>query len=242
MRATYWEFKNRALVIGLLIFAAFGLYSLDSQNVTAAFANALEHRFGLNADTTARVLLFAAALLVGLAALLRTWASAYLETNVVYASNVQTATLVAAGPYRFVRNPLYLANVLLAVGIGSMMSRTGFVFGVLAMVIFSYRLIFREEDQLRLAQTAQYAAYLRAVPRLWPSLTSRLPASAQLPNWKAGYKAESWYWGFALAVAAFALTLQMKWFFLVVAASVALLLALSAAAERKSRSRRSTTG
>ncbi len=239
MRATNWEFKNRALIFGLLISVAFALYFLDPQNVTAAFANALEHRFGLNADPTARFFFFIATLLVALAALLRSWASAYLHANVVYASDVKTAALVADGPYRFVRNPLYLANVLLALGMGTMMSRAGFVLGVLAMVAFCYRLILREESELQLTQTTHYTAYLHAVPRLWPSLRPRVPASAQRPNWKAGFKAESWYWGFALALLAFAITLQVKWFFLVTAVSVALLMALSAAIESKPRSRSS---
>lgn len=240
MRATTWEFKNRALIFGILIFVAFAFYFLDPQNVTAAFSNAVEHRFGVNADPIARFLFFGATSLVALAALLRTWASAYLHANVVYASEIKTATLVADGPYRFVRNPLYLANVLMAIGVGTMMSRAGFFLVVLSMVVFCYRLILREEGELQVAQTMQYAAYLRAVPRLWPSLRPRVPASTQCPSWKAGFKAESWYWGFALALAAFAITLQIKWFFIVSAAGVGLLGALSAAIERKSGSRSST--
>ena len=60
---------------------------------------------------------------VVLAALVRTWASAYLHSSVVYAAEVKTASLVADGPYRQVRNPLYFGNVLMVIGIGSMMSR-----------------------------------------------------------------------------------------------------------------------
>src|SRR5262250_2812371 len=48
------------------------------------------------------------AALLGVAAMLRTWASAYLHAEVVYASEVKTEALVADGPYRRVRNPLYL--------------------------------------------------------------------------------------------------------------------------------------
>lgn len=52
-----------------------------------------------NADFWARVLFFAAALLLALAAMLRTWASAYLKSQIVYASDVKSASLAAGGPY-----------------------------------------------------------------------------------------------------------------------------------------------
>jgi hypothetical protein len=53
--------------------------------------------------------------------------------------------LVADGPFRYTRNPLYLATLLMAAGIGVLASRSGFVFLVLANWIFVYRLILREE-------------------------------------------------------------------------------------------------
>ncbi len=228
MLATSWEFKNRAFIFGLLIACSFGLYSLDKQNITAVLANALADRFASNSDLIARLLFGVAALLLSLAAFLRTWASAYLQANIVYAKEIKTAELVADGPYRFVRNPLYFANVLLAIGIGLMMSRIGFTTVILLMIIFCYRLIFREESELQLAQPANYAAFQRAVPRLWPALTTRVNASNQRPNWLAGFKAESWYWCFPLGVAAFAITLDQKYFFITTALGVALLLGMSA--------------
>ena len=72
-----------------------------------------------------------------LAALIRTWASAYLHAGVVYAPEVKTESLVADGPYRRVRNPFYFANVLIAIGMGAMMSRIGFFVAVVAMLVFA---------------------------------------------------------------------------------------------------------
>ncbi|HTC90846.1 MAG TPA: hypothetical protein VK686_21225 [Bryobacteraceae bacterium] len=46
------------------------------------------------------------------------------------------------------RNPLYFANVLMAIGMGALMSRIGFFIVVLAMLLFCYRLILREESAL----------------------------------------------------------------------------------------------
>src|SRR3984957_13185576 len=95
--------------------------------------------------------LFAAFLLV-VAALIRTWASSYLHASVVYAADLKSEALVAAGPYRRGRNPLYFANVLMAIALGAMMSRLGFLFAVTAMLVFSYRLILREEAEFQTSQ------------------------------------------------------------------------------------------
>jgi protein-S-isoprenylcysteine O-methyltransferase Ste14 len=236
MKATDWEFKNRAMVFGLIFGFTFPLYFLDPQNVAAAIANRLEVGLRVNADLIARALFACAALVLVVAALIRTWASSYLQANVVYAAEVKTESLVADGPYRRVRNPLYLANVLMVIGMGSMMSRVGFVVAVVAMVVFCYRLIFREESELQATQGEMYERYRRAVPRLWPLLWPRIAAAGREANWKAGFKAESWYWGFAAAVVAFAITLNVKLFFVILGASIALFWALSTVLDNKSAS------
>jgi protein-S-isoprenylcysteine O-methyltransferase Ste14 len=165
MKATNWEFTNRALVFGLILGCTFPLYAVDHMMSTAAFANWLAPKLAMDADMLARLVLGGAALLLAMAALLRTWASAYLQAAVVYAAEVKTELLVADGPYRRVRNPLYFANVLMAVGMGALMSRLGFVVCVAAMVVFCYRLIFREEAELLAGQGEAYERY-RSVPQL----------------------------------------------------------------------------
>jgi hypothetical protein len=139
----------------------------------------------------------------------------------VYAADVKSASLVADGPYRHVRNPLYLANALMAIGMGATMSRSGFLVAVAAMMLFSYRLILREEADLQAARGDQYARYRDAVPRLWPSLRPHVPASGARARWRAGFLAESWCWGFSAGVAAFALTLSTMVFFVIAIASLA---------------------
>jgi protein-S-isoprenylcysteine O-methyltransferase Ste14 len=122
-------------------------------------------------------------LLLVVAAVIRTWASAYLQKEVVYAAEVKTQRLVADGPYRRVRNPLYFANVLMALGMGSMMSRTGFFVVLLAMLAFWYRLIIREEGELQEGQGEEYERYRKAVPRLVPSLRPRIASSDRKAMW-----------------------------------------------------------
>jgi len=98
---------------------------------------------------------------------------------------VKTEDLVADGPYRHTRNPLYLANILLAIGMGALMSRIGFVVAVLLMVVFSYRLILREETELRSNQGERYERYATAVPSLAFALTknSLRRTPAELERW-----------------------------------------------------------
>ena len=58
----------------------------------------------------ARIVIVAGALLVFLGAGLRTWGAAYLRTEVVHDTAQHSQALVADGPFRYTRNPLYLAN------------------------------------------------------------------------------------------------------------------------------------
>lgn len=113
----------------------------------------------------------------------------------VYASDVKTESLVADGPYRYVRNPLYFANILLAIGLGAVMSRVGFFVAAIAMTVFCYWLIVREEADLETKGSQSYKRYREAVPRLWPSFSPRAPSAGRNPNWAEGFQAEFWCWG-----------------------------------------------
>jgi protein-S-isoprenylcysteine O-methyltransferase Ste14 len=236
MKATNWEFTNRALLFGLILAFSFPLYFLDHQNSAAALANWLGSRLQRGPDLVARLLFaFAAALLIA-AALLRTWASSYLRAGVVYAAEVKTDSLVADGPYRLVRNPLYFANLLMVIGMGTMMSRTGFLVAVVAMLVFCYRLILREETDLQVSLGEQYKGYSKVVPRLWPSLWPRIASAGRQAKWAEGFKAESWYWGFAAALVTFAVTLKLTVFFAILAGSLVLFWVSSVVLQKKSNS------
>jgi protein-S-isoprenylcysteine O-methyltransferase Ste14 len=238
MKASNWEFRNRATVFGLIFGFTFPLYVLDPQNSTVALANWLGAGRQIDTDLVARLLFAFAAFLLVLAALIRTWASSYLQASVVYASEVNSESLVADGPYRRVRNPLYFANVLMIIAMGAMMSRLGFFVAVIAMVVFCYRLILREEAELQASQGQPYRAYCKAVPRLWPSLWPRVASAGRQARWMEGIKAESWYWGFAAALIAYAITLKLTLFFVILVGSLVLFWVSSMALQKKSHSER----
>lgn len=165
-------------------------------------------RGSTEAETFARIAITIGALLVVLAAAIRTWGAAYLRTDVVHDTAQHSESLVAGGPFRFTRNPLYLANLPMAAGIGILASRAGFVFLVLANWIFVYRLIFREEETLRQNQGESYLAYCRSVPRFWPSLTPNVPSGNLKPQWGQAFAGETFVWLFAIAELAIAVTLN----------------------------------
>src|SRR5262249_8401503 len=146
------------------------------------------------AEIFARIVIAAGALLVFLAAAIRTWGAAYLRTSVVHDTAQHSEALVADGPFRYTRNPLYLAGLPMAAGIGFLASRSGFVVLVLANWIFFYRLIFREEDALRQNQGEQYLAYCRSVPRFWPSLAPRVPSGNLEPQGGQAFAREVFAW------------------------------------------------
>jgi protein-S-isoprenylcysteine O-methyltransferase Ste14 len=203
MRATNFEFRNRFWFILLTYFVGFGSYRFDHLNATEALAQWVfrgsdPHLNSLAARHALQGLFVLSAGLVTAAAWIRTWGGAYLRTEVVHDAAVHTERLVADGPYRHLRNPLYLGNMFLATGMAFLASRTGAVVLILGNLIIVLRLIGREEAALMRDQGQAYKAFAAAVPRLWPSLRPRLPSSGLQARWFQSFSGEAWMWSFAV--------------------------------------------
>jgi protein-S-isoprenylcysteine O-methyltransferase Ste14 len=99
--------------------------------------------------------------------------------------------LVHAGPYRYVRNPLYVANIALY-------TLCSVVFGQVllsvAIALFSITeycfIVIYEESVLRQTFGATYEDYCRAVPRWLPSFFPRYPASRHAFDLKRALRSE----------------------------------------------------
>jgi protein-S-isoprenylcysteine O-methyltransferase Ste14 len=220
MVASNFEFKYRFWIFGACFWIAFSSYSLDHQNVGSVLVEWIARLRGTTVTDADYHLIFAIAALFCLAAaLLRTWGTAYLNPEVMVDMQLHTSRLVADGPYRYVRNPLYLGNILLGIGFGLMASRIGFVILVAAMIFFDYRLILREEAGIMASQGDSYRTYCAAVPRLLPALRAKLPAAGRTPNWPGGFLGEAFMWVLAASVVAFAITLNQTVFFVVLASA-----------------------
>jgi protein-S-isoprenylcysteine O-methyltransferase Ste14 len=203
MRATNLEFRNRFWLICLTYFLGFGCYWFDHLNAADVlalwmFRRSDPHLNSLTARHALQGLFVLSATLITAAAWIRTWGGAYLRTEVVHDTAVRTEKLVADGPYRHLRNPLYLGNLLLAAGMAMLASRTGVVVLILGNLLIVLRLIGREEAAMTQSQGEAYRAFLAAVPRLWPSLRPRLPAGGLQPRWLQAFLGEAHLWAFAL--------------------------------------------
>jgi len=193
-RASEFEFRHRFFVVGFCFFLAFLSYRFDPRNA----AQALGGRIAPHApERVASAIFVLGALVATASAALRTWASAYLSGAVVHDTDLHSDRLEADGPYRHVRNPLYLGMVMLAFGQGWLASRVGFLFLLPAVGVVSWRLVAREEHELATGLGAPYLAYAARVPRFWPALSPRLPRSGRRPRWGQALAAEAFFWIFA---------------------------------------------
>lgn len=242
MRASRLEFEYRFWIFGLIFFLGFSLYRVDPVNAGMGLLGWLApgtNANSANGNVWMRAIFLGGAALTFTAALLRTWATAWLQTEVVHDMAQHAEQMVADGPFRYTRNPLYLANLFLAAGMGMMMSRLGWIFVLIASAVFDQRLILREEAGLREAQGPNYEAYLKSVPRLIPSLRPRVPASGGRAHWVQAIAGESFVWIFGLAELSFAITLAMNtaWIFMALSFLVyfAAVLAVKRRAARRAR-------
>jgi protein-S-isoprenylcysteine O-methyltransferase Ste14 len=144
-----------------------------------------------------------AILVAATAAGIRIWATAYLGTRVVNNAEMKAGMVLADGPYRRVRNPLYLGSWLMVAAISVLMPPTGALWTMVVLTIFLLRLILGEEAFLTGQLGEPYAAYKRAVPRLIPSLRPRVAAGGQRPNWGRALLGEVMPLGVLVSFAAF---------------------------------------
>ena len=123
-------------------------------------------RTGLVTFTVAvPIVIIIGTILAAIGALLRVWGAAYLGYDVVHHSNMQAARVLAAGPYRYVRNPLYLGGWFMMAAISLLFTPTGALFMDVLIAIFYLRLILGEEAFLATKLGEPYQHYMRAVPR-----------------------------------------------------------------------------
>jgi protein-S-isoprenylcysteine O-methyltransferase Ste14 len=157
---------------------------------------------GLAAATIAVTV--AALICLVLGAIFRVWGTAYLGSGVMSSFAMQGDQVLAAGPYRYVRNPLYLGGWLLAAGVSILMPPSGAAFFLVSYSIFVLILIFAEERFLSAKQGDGYQPYRRRVPRLLPRIVrGNFPSSAR-PRWLQAFLAEIYPVGFTLCFAIFA--------------------------------------
>jgi protein-S-isoprenylcysteine O-methyltransferase Ste14 len=155
----------------------------------------------LTFSTATISLLILGALCALVAAMLRTWASAYLGAPIVKSPAMQGEAILAAGPFRHLRNPLYVGTFIHTLALALLMPPSGAIFCILAIAFVQLRLIVGEEAFLANKLGKPYLAYCARVPRLIPSISGRVPASPTKPAWPAAFLGEVYFWGVAISFA-----------------------------------------
>jgi len=109
-------------------------------------------------------------------AALRIWGTAYLGYGTVHHEQMQAGAVMADGPYRHVRNPLYLGLWCVFAALGFLMPPSGALVTMALLTVFLSRLIIGEEAFLTAQLGQPYRNYLSAVPRLIPRLGTISPS------------------------------------------------------------------
>jgi len=194
MRASSIEFRLRMwiqIAIVLLGFWApwlslksFGVLDFGRRISTLEWLALEISRWGLIRFTySTPIVIVAGALAAAVGVVFRVWGAAYLGYDVVHHADMQAGAVVVAGPYRYVRNPLYIGGWFMMAATSLLMPPTGALFVMVLVTVFYLRLILGEETFLTAQLGEPYREYLRAVPRLLPSLRAKLPAALVKPQW-----------------------------------------------------------
>jgi protein-S-isoprenylcysteine O-methyltransferase Ste14 len=208
MKASALEFRLRFLIHVVVILLGFWApwnYALHLDRAGSLWlpaAIALERTGWLSLTGAANLLLAAGILFAVAGAWLRTWGAAYLGSAVVQDGAMQGRAVVADGPYRYVRNPLYLGTWLHMFALGLLMPASGAAFAVVLIGMEQLRLIGGEEAFLARTLGTAYLEYTARVPRLVPALRARVNGSGARPAWGTAVLGEIYMWGVVAAFAA----------------------------------------
>jgi protein-S-isoprenylcysteine O-methyltransferase Ste14 len=179
MKASAIEFRLRMVINMVIICLGFWapwieIWGIGSR-ITLLEWLALElSRLGLLSFTVAApVVILAAALIAAIAAILRVWGAAWLGPTTVQHGQMQAGVVMADGPYRYVRNPLYLGVWCMVAALAFIMPPSGALFTMVMLTVFLLRLIFGEEAFLTAQIGEPYLNYLR----------TNVPSTGRKPHW-----------------------------------------------------------
>ena len=199
MKPASLVFRLRVVIFVAIYAAAFALpwNRLTGSGATLWLAaSTLLYRGGVGRleDATVVVTMTALALLICGAAL-RVSGTAFIGSSRMRGARLESDRLTAAGPYRYLRNPLYLGTWLLGLGTSVLMPLAGAVFFLIAGTAFPLLLVSTEERYLRATAGAAYQQYQRDIPRYFPRLLTRskvayLETTPESPRWGQALLAE----------------------------------------------------
>lgn len=208
MKATPLEFRFRFLILAVIYLLGFVApwdqwLHLDSIRTWQLIASWPTRAGWLSFNTATIVVLLIGILCALTGAILRTWATAYLSPSIVQDKAMHGEGVVAAGPYRHLRNPLYLGTFIHTFALALLMPPSGAIFCIVAVFLFQLRLIAGEESFLTAKLGEPYLSYRGKVPSLFPAITPRVPVSTLKANWSTAFLGEIYMWGVVITFAFF---------------------------------------
>jgi protein-S-isoprenylcysteine O-methyltransferase Ste14 len=131
---------------------------------------------------------------IGCGEYLRLWGVSIAGSETRTTGTVGGTFLITSGPFAYVRNPLYVGNILIYTGVGIMSNALFPWLTVVAMVFFivQYSLIVSlEEEYLLSAYGDEFRSYVSAVPRFIPRLAPYKGTGIQPEmRWRNGVASE----------------------------------------------------
>ena len=126
---------------------------------------------------------------------IRFWGVAYAGSLTRVTGNVGAPEVVIAGPFSYVRNPLYIGNILMYTGVGVMANALTPWLVLVALAYFSiqYSLIVSLEEEFLEKEFGEgYIEFKKNVPRFFPRFQSyKLPRQEQQkPGWQEAVRSE----------------------------------------------------
>ena len=106
--------------------------------------------------------------------LIRFWGVSWAGSETRTTGSVGGSNLIISGPFAYVRNPLYVGNILMYLGLGVMSFALFPYLQIVAIAFFilQYHLIVGEEETfLKTKFGEQYKRFLENVPKFFPRLT-----------------------------------------------------------------------
>jgi protein-S-isoprenylcysteine O-methyltransferase Ste14 len=108
-----------------------------------------------------------------LGGLLHLWAVSHKRRGATL-HQIMTPDLITTGPYAYIRNPVYLANLLIGTGMIFLLDAFSLAIVLFAIFALHYGIIIpAEEEFLEKRFGKSFAAYCRAVPKYIPSVLPR---------------------------------------------------------------------
>lgn len=126
---------------------------------------------------------------------IRLWGVCWAGSETRTTGKVGGTFLVISGPFAFVRNPLYVGNMLMYIGIGIMSFALFPYLQIAAFVFFAiqYHFIVKEEESYLIETYGDdYKEYVKNVPRFFPRLTPYKNSRIEQPEFifSKGLKSE----------------------------------------------------